>query len=67
MQHEKVLILDFGSQYSRLIARRFRELNTYCEIVSSTSKLNEISSIDIKGVVLSGGPSSIYDTKRARI
>ena len=62
-----ILIIDFGSQYSRLIARRFRELNTYCEIVSSTSKLNEISSIDIKGVVLSGGPSSIYDTHSPKI
>ena len=62
-----ILIVDFGSQYSRLIARRIRELNTYCEIVTSTSKLNDISSIDIKGIILSGGPSSIYDKDSPKI
>ena len=55
-----ILVVDFGSQYSRLIARRVRELNRYCEIVSPDSK-EEATSIDIDGVILSGGPSSVYD------
>ena len=62
-----ILIVDFGSQYSRLIARRIRELNTYCEIVTSKSKFNDISSIDIKGIILSGGPSSIYQKDSPKI
>ena len=57
MQHDKVLILDFGSQYTQLIARRVRELNIYCEI----HPYNKIpTSIDVyKAVVLSGSPQSV--------
>ncbi|MCH5225308.1 MAG: glutamine-hydrolyzing GMP synthase [Muribaculaceae bacterium] len=56
---EKILILDFGSQYTQLIARRIRELNVYCEIhpFNKIPKLDE----DIKGVVLSGSPASVRD------
>ena len=56
---EKILILDFGSQYTQLIARRVRELNVYCEI----HPYNKIDSIDssIKGVILSGSPCSVRD------
>ncbi len=56
---EKILILDFGSQYTQLIARRVRELNVYCEIFP----YNKIPSIDsnIKGVILSGSPFSVRD------
>ncbi|MBL4716778.1 MAG: gamma-glutamyl-gamma-aminobutyrate hydrolase family protein, partial [Bacteroidia bacterium] len=55
--HEKIIILDFGSQYTQLIARRVRELNVYCEI----HPFNKIPDLDdnIKGVILSGGPSSV--------
>ena len=56
---EKIIILDFGSQYTQLIARRVRELNVYCEIHPFNKKL----SIDdgIKGVILSGSPYSVRD------
>jgi GMP synthase (glutamine-hydrolysing) len=56
---EKILILDFGSQYTQLIARRIRELNVYCEI----RPYNEITALGdgIKGVILSGSPFSVYD------
>jgi GMP synthase (glutamine-hydrolysing) len=57
--HEKILILDFGSQYTQLIARRVRELNIYCEI-HPWNKCPEITE-DIKGVVLSGSPFSVRD------
>lgn len=58
---EKILILDFGSQYTQLIARRIRELNVYCEI----HPFNKIPTIDssIKGVVLSGSPYSVRDAQ----
>lgn len=56
---EKIIILDFGSQYTQLIARRIRELNTYCEIIP----YNKFSAEDaeIKGVILSGSPFSVND------
>ena len=56
---EQILIVDFGSQYTQLIARRVRELNVYCEI----HPFNNIPQItrDIKGIILSGGPSSVLD------
>ena len=57
MQHERILILDFGSQYTQLIARRIREINIYCEI-HPFNKIPEITS-DIKGVILSGSPFSV--------
>lgn len=59
--HEKILILDFGSQYTQLIARRVRELNIYCEI-HPWNKCPELTS-DIKGVILSGSPFSVRDEK----
>ena len=56
---EKILILDFGSQYTQLIARRIRELNVYCEI-HPFNKIPELES-SVKGVVLSGSPASVKD------
>jgi GMP synthase (glutamine-hydrolysing) len=58
---EGVAIVDFGSQYSRLIARRVRDLKVYCEIVSPDATWNQIARINPRGVILSGGPSSVYD------
>lgn len=57
--HEKIIILDFGSQTTQLIGRRIRELNTYCEIVPY-NKFPE-NKTGIKGVILSGSPYSVYD------
>ncbi len=56
---QKILIIDFGSQYTQLIARRVRELNVYCEI-HPFNKIPELDS-DVKGVILSGSPSSVRD------
>lgn len=63
--NEKILILDFGSQYTQLIARRVRELNIYCEIVP----FNKIPKLDdsIKGVILSGSPFSVTDENALKI
>jgi len=61
VQHELILILDFGSQYTQLIARRVRELGVYCEIVPFHYPLEKIIERAPKGVILSGGPSSVYD------
>ncbi len=61
---EKILILDFGSQYTQLIARRVRELNVYCEI-HPYNKMPEIDA-DTKGVILSGSPSSVRDADAPR-
>lgn len=56
---DKILILDFGSQLTQLIARRVRELNIYCEIKPFSTPLEDIKSYNAKGVILSGGPSSV--------
>ncbi len=58
---QKVLILDFGSQYTQLIARRVREAQVYCEIHPFNMSREKIEAFDPQGIILSGGPSSIYD------
>jgi GMP synthase (glutamine-hydrolysing) len=58
---EKVLVLDFGSQYAQLIARRVREQNVYCEIVRHDITPARVREIAPKGLILSGGPSSVYE------
>ena len=58
---EKVLILDFGSQYTQLIARRVRELKVYCEIHPYIMPLAEIRQFAPQGIILSGGPRSVYE------
>jgi GMP synthase (glutamine-hydrolysing) len=59
---EKILILDFGSQVTQLIARRVREQSVYCEIHPYNISLAKIREYAPKGIILSGGPSSVYDT-----
>ncbi|HUL42970.1 MAG TPA: glutamine-hydrolyzing GMP synthase [Bacteroidota bacterium] len=62
MQHsELILILDFGSQYSQLIARRVRELGVYSELHPYHLSVERIVALNPKGIILSGGPSSVYD------
>ena len=58
---QKLLVLDFGSQYSQLIARRVREAQVYCEIHPFNMDLEKLRAFAPKGIILSGGPSSIYD------
>ncbi len=58
---EKILILDFGSQYTQLIARRVRESHVYCELHSCDMSLEEIKKFNPKGIILSGGPKSVYE------
>ncbi len=63
MQHRQVelLILDFGSQYTQLIARRVRELQVYCEIVPFSTPLAELKAKEPRALILSGGPRSVFD------
>ncbi len=61
LSDEKILILDFGSQYTQLIARRVREQNVYCRIVRYDISAQRIQELSPKGIILSGGPSSVYE------
>lgn len=58
---ESILVLDFGGQYNQLIARRVRECNVYCEVHPYTMKIEEIKAMEPKGIILTGGPNSVYD------
>ena len=60
MTNVSIIVLDFGSQYTQLIARRLREDKIYCEILPYHSSLEDIKSKNPKGIILSGGPSSVY-------
>jgi GMP synthase (glutamine-hydrolysing) len=59
--HSRILILDFGSQYTQVIARRIRELQVYSEIVRFDTPATEIAKLKPRGLILSGGPASVYD------
>ena len=61
MKEVSIIVLDFGSQYTQLIARRLREERIYCEIVPYFTTAEEIADKQPKGIVLSGGPASVYD------
>ncbi|MFC1496806.1 glutamine-hydrolyzing GMP synthase [Candidatus Margulisiibacteriota bacterium] len=62
-EHDLLVILDFGAQYSMLIARRVREANVYCEILPHDTSAEELKQRKVKGIILSGGPSSVYEKK----
>ena len=62
-----ILIIDFGSQYNQLIARRVRENHVYCQIEPPTIKAEAIKRLDPEGIILSGGPSSIYEKNSPKI
>jgi GMP synthase (glutamine-hydrolysing) len=66
ISHERIIILDFGSQYTQLIARRIREAGVYCEILPFNTSIAEIRSHQPRGLILSGGPSSVYDENAPR-
>lgn len=63
MLEDKILVLDFGSQYTQLIARRVREKSVYSEIFPYNASLEKIKAFNAKGIILSGGPSSVYEKK----
>lgn len=68
MKHsENILILDFGSQYTQLIARRVREQNIYSEIHPHTFSIDEIKRLNPSGIILSGGPMSVYDEEAPKV
>jgi GMP synthase (glutamine-hydrolysing) len=61
-ERETIIVLDFGSQYSMLIARRVRECHVYCEVVPYDTPWEKIASLNPRGFILSGGPASVYDS-----
>jgi len=65
--HETILILDFGSQYTQLIARRVREAGVFSEIHPFNTDLSRFKNRRIKGIILSGGPSSVYEENAPRV
>jgi len=60
LAREKIVIIDFGSQYNQLIARKVRELNVFCEIVPPDISPDSLDLRQVKGIILSGGPASVY-------
>ena len=65
--HSRILILDFGSQYTQVIARRVRECQVYSEIVRHDLRAAEVEAMQPKGIILSGGPASVYETSAPQI
>ncbi|RME13910.1 MAG: glutamine-hydrolyzing GMP synthase, partial [Ardenticatenia bacterium] len=61
MSHNTIVILDYGSQYSQLIARRVREARVYCELLPWNVAPETVDRLNPVGIILSGGPSSVYD------
>ena len=60
---EQIVILDFGSQYTQVIARRVRELNVYSTLLRYDTPAEEIRKLGVRGIILSGGPASVYAPK----
>ena len=67
MQHERVLVLDFGGQYNQLIARRVREQSVYCDLKPCDMTIEEIKQYAPKGIIFTGGPNSVYDENSPHI
>jgi GMP synthase (glutamine-hydrolysing) len=65
--HETLVILDFGSQYTQLIARRAREMGIFSLILPFNTPIDEIKSYNLRGIILSGGPNSVYDPKAPKL
>ena len=67
MDHQLVIVLDFGGQYNQLIARRVRECGVYCEIKSYQTPLEELRALSPAGIIFTGGPNSVYDERSPHI
>jgi len=63
LNNELILVLDFGGQYNRLIARRVRDANVYCEVIPYSTSIDKIKKLNPKGIILTGGPASVLDPK----
>ncbi|MGB3536496.1 MAG: glutamine-hydrolyzing GMP synthase [Microcoleaceae cyanobacterium] len=63
LNRQMIVILDFGSQYSELIARRIRETEVYSEVISYRTSAEKLAALNPKGIILSGGPNSVYDER----
>jgi len=64
---DKILIIDFGSQFTQLIARKVRELNIFCEIISHNKLKDYKTEKNVKGIILSGGPLNVYQNKKVKL
>ena len=64
---DKIIVLDFGSQYNQLITRRLRDFGVYSELLSHKITVDEIKQINPKGIIFSGGPNSVYDEGALRL
>ncbi|PIY44201.1 MAG: GMP synthase (glutamine-hydrolyzing), partial [Armatimonadetes bacterium CG_4_10_14_3_um_filter_59_10] len=65
-KQETVVVLDFGAQYGQLIARNIRQCRVYCQILPHNAPLEEIRRLNPMGIVLTGGPASVYENKAPR-
>ena len=63
ISNETIIVLDFGAQYAQLIARKVRACKVYCEILPHDAPLEKILALNPKGVIFSGGPSSVYEVE----
>ena len=64
---QRIVIVDFGAQYTQLIARRVREAKVFCEVVPYTVTIEELRAKEPVGVILSGGPASVLDEDAPRV
>ena len=60
MKRETIVVMDFGGQYNQLIARRVRECNVYCEVYPHNIRLDKLKEMNLKGIIFTGGPNSVY-------
>ena len=60
MKRETIVVMDFGGQYNQLIARRVRECNVYCEVYPHNIGLDKLKEMNLKGIIFTGGPNSVY-------
>ena len=67
MQHQTVLVIDFGGQYNQLIVRRVRNLNVYAELISAESSIEKIKSYNPIGIIFTGGPSSVFAPEAPKV